>query len=344
METKVGSTLRTFLAAAFVAAASTGGADTVLDAAGGSVFLSTPSGGEVISDFVRVPGGPLVGFELGGKAPAPPALVAVSHSETGLAVHSGAGGSAPLTTSLFRSGPGSAPNPPFVLRDPRTGLATGPASVRTVALDPSEPAGATVLLDAGHVLVPRSGQHRGLALVRRASGEAVLVDFDFAGGPVRRTPLGFTPPIGSNKGSFAASPDGHVWAALASPGGIRLFDLGDLSATGPLQPVQAAALAVGPGFDPRSTHLGIIAILIGVVAQPSPAVSYQVGASLFHSAFDVRAVDGFRLLARQEIPPGASGLIEEDGIYFYILPYLEQDNLYRGTVGQAAELVPTAGR
>ena len=61
------------------------------------------------------------------------------------------------------------------------------------------------------------------------------MDYDVAGGPVRRTPLGFTPPIGSNKGSFVGTPDGHVWAAFASTNGIRLFDLGDLSrrAAGP---------------------------------------------------------------------------------------------------------------
>lgn len=339
METKIGSTLRPLLTLALVAAAAAGRADSVLDAAGGSVFLSTRNGGEVVAgDWVHVPGRPLVGVEIVGRTSS--AILNVSHSVAGLAVHSGAGGSAPLTTALFRAGGGEAPYPPFVLRDPRTGLTTAPASVRTIALDPGEPSGTTVLLDAGHVLVPGTGQWRGLAVVRRGSGEAVLVDFDFTGGPVRRTPLGFTPPIGSNKGSFVGSPDGHVWAAFASTGGVRLFDLGDLSASGPLEPVQTAALAVGPGFDPRSTHLGIIAILIGLLAQPAPSLSYQVGDELFLSAFDG---SGFRLLARQEIPAGASGLMADGGLYFYVLPYIEQDNLYRGTVGQAAQPVPTAG-
>ena len=311
---------------ALVAAAPTAGADSILDAAGGSVFVTSTAGTATV-DSVRVPGGPLVALEVVGRTSNPPQIQRVSHSAGGLAMHSVGGGSAALTTSLFRSGAAAVPNPPFVLRDPRTGLTLSPASVRTIALDPAEPAGSTVLLDAGHVLVPGTGPPRGLVLVRRASGEAVLVDFDFAGGPVRRTPLGYTPPIGSNKGSFVGSPDGRVWASLASPGGIRLFDLGDISAPGALQPVPAGTLAVGAGFDPRSTHLGIIAILIGLVAQPQPSLSYQVGDELFLSAFDGAA---FRPLGRQTIPAGASGLMQEDSVYFFILPYIEQDNLYRG--------------
>jgi hypothetical protein len=44
------------------------------------------------------------------------------------------------------------------------------------------------------------------------------------------------------------------------------------------------------------------------------------------------------------IPAQASGLMEEEGIsYYFMLPYIEQDNLYRGTVGQGAVPILSVG-
>lgn len=294
--------MKSTLTLVLVAAASVARADVFLDAAAGSVFVTSTDGLRTV-DYVRTPGGPWLGVEVVAQSANAQPVIEVSHSVAGLAVHSGAGGSALLTTSFFCSGGAVAPNPPYVLQDPRTALSTAPVSVRTIALDPGEPSDSTVLLDASHVLLPRTNQHRALALVQRASGEAVLVDYDLGSGPVRRTPLGFTAPIGSNKGGFVGAPDGTVWASFASADGIRLFDLGDLSAPGTLHPTQVGALAVGGGFDPRSAHLGIIAILIGLITQPVPSLSYQVGEELFVSAFDGTA---FRPLARQAVPPEAS--------------------------------------
>jgi hypothetical protein len=297
--------------------------EVTLDTAGGSVFATWTDGTRTI-DYVHTPNGPWVGLEAVAKPGAQP-LIGVSHSVAGVGIHSGLGGAASLTTSLFWVGVGAEASGTIGLRNTQTGQTTWPSAVRTIALDPTEPSGSSVLLDASHVYLPRKGLFRALALVRRGSGEAVLVDYDLGSGTVRRTPLGFTPPIGSNKGSFVGTSDGHVWAAFASTGAIRLFDLGDLSAPGPLQPVGKQTLSVS-GLDPDSTHLGIIAILIGVVAQPSISLRYQAGDALYVAAFDGAA---FRQVARQEMAAGARGIMIDDGIWFFMLPYIEQDNLYQ---------------
>ena len=311
------------------AAATAEAADTVLDAAGGNVYATWTDGARTI-DFVQTPGAPWVAVEvLAATANAQPVLE-VSHSAGALAVHSGAGGTAPLTTSVFRTGGTAGPNPPYVLRDPRNGETTSPAGVRTIALDPGQPG--TVLLDAAHVLVPRTDRLHVLALVQRASGEAVLLDYDAAGGPVRRTPLGFTPPIGSNKGSFAGAPNGDVWAAFASSEGIRLFDLGDLSVPGALQTEQRGQVTLGEGFRPESTRLGIIAILIGLLATPAPVVTYQQG-------LDLGVATGWEGTSafRARIPAGARGIMDPIHEYFFfLLPYIEQENVYKGVAGFGA--------
>src|SRR6185503_5740601 len=152
---------------------------------------------------------------------------------------------------------GAVANPPVVLRDPSSGEVLAPSGVRSIALD-SYGQG-TELGDAAHLYLPRTGALRGLVLVRRASGELVLSDFDFGTAPVRSTSLGLTAPLGSTKGSFTVAPDGHVWAALASTSSIRLLDLGDLTSTRALSPVPAASLAV-QDFEVESTRVGIIAV------------------------------------------------------------------------------------
>jgi hypothetical protein len=327
---------------ALAAATSVAGADRSLDAAGGSVYVTSIDGTRAV-DYVRTPDGTQAKVEVIPTGPNAPPIQRISHTRAGLAVHAGTGGSAPLTTSLFRTGTGGGFYTPHVLRDPGTGAVTRPASVRTIGLDPGDPG--AVLLDASHVLLPQDGQPRALAVVERSSGEAMLVDYDVAGGAIRRTPLGLTAPLGSTKGSFAGTPDGHVWAALASAHGVQLLDLGDLSGGGPLQPVHKGLIPAREGFDPNSTHLGIIAILIGLLAQPAPAVSHQVGDGLILSVFDGQA---FRTVARQAIPTDAAGLIESEGIgfdfFYHLLPYIEQDNLYRGTLGQEAEPIMALGR
>jgi hypothetical protein len=311
------------------AAGAAAGADLSLDAAGGTVYVTAIDGSQAVED-VHAPDGRHLRLEVIPTGASPQPIHRISHTHLGLAVHAGAGGSAPLTTALFRQDSAGSLGT-YVLRDPGTGAITRPSAVRTVVLDPGDPGAA--LLDASHVLLPQGGPLRALALVRRSAGEAILLDYDVAGGPVRRTPLGFTAPLGSTKGSFVAGPDGQVWAAVASPGGIRLFDLGGLSSTEALEPAQKAVIAGGAGFDPGSTRLGIIAILIGLVAQPAPAVSYQRGDELIVSVLEGEAL---RTVVRQALPSDALGLMADEGLFsfFYLLPYIEQENLYRGVVGR----------
>ena len=101
-------------------------------------------------------------------------------------------------------------------------------------------------------------------------------------------------------------------------------------------------LTVGEGFRPESTRLGIIAILIGLITQPAPAVSYQVGDELRVDVFDGNT---FRAVARPTIPADASGLMESEGLFelYYLLPYLEQDNLFRAAAGLGAEPIMSVG-
>lgn len=310
---------------------------TTLDVVGGTVFATSIEGARAVEN-VRTADGGQVRYEVLSQGAAPLPIQGVSHSVAGLAVHTGQGGSAPLTTAFFRYGDASASHGATALRHSITGAVTKASHLRTIVLDPNDTG--AVLLDASHVAFP-GGQTRMLVYVKRSSGEALLVDYDPAGGAVRRTPLGFTPPIGSNKGSFTVAPDGALWAAFAYAGGVRMFSFYDLLISSVVQPTPKGVIAAGAGFDPDSTRVGIIAILIGLLAQPTPAVSYQVGEEVI-----VAAQDGgtFRTVARQTVPPQASGLIESEGISFYfILPYIEQENVYRGTVGGEAEPILSAG-
>jgi len=112
-----------------------------------------------------------------------------------------------------------------------------------------------------------------LTLVRSAGGQVMLMD-ESDTSPLRLTPLGFSYPTGSTLGSYTETPDGPVWAAFSSGQGVRVYDLGDLEQPGPLTPALLQAEPMGSGFDPRSVQMGIIAICIGVVAEPTPAVSF----------------------------------------------------------------------
>jgi hypothetical protein len=131
------------------------------------------------------------------------------------------------------------------------------------------------VLDTDFLMLPYIEQENvyRVSLARSAGGQALLVDQSLAT-PMRVTPLGFTPPIGSNKGSYTATPDGSVWGAFSSAQGVRVYDLGDLEQPGPLAPELLQAEPMGAGFDPGSVQMGIIAILIGLLAEPTPAISF----------------------------------------------------------------------
>ena len=330
--------MKTALAAAsliLAAAVSATAADSSLDAVGGTLFVKSIDGARAVVNAFDASKNE-VSLETLSQTGLP--ILGISHSRAGLAVHTGAGGTAPLTTALFRHDAPPSSHTAVVLRDPRTGAVVRPSSLRTIVLDPADP-GAT-LLDAGHFVLP-NGAPRAWAYVRRSAGTALLVDFDVAGGTVRRTPLGFTPPIGSNKGSIVATPDGGGFAMFAYPGGMLGVNMEDLMVT-PWLVEPRGTLALGAAFDPASTRTGIIAILIGLLATPTPAVSYQVGDEL---RVDVLDGNTFRTVARQPIPPDASGFMEPEGLFqfFYLLPYIEQENLYRGAVGLGASPIMTAG-
>jgi hypothetical protein len=243
-----------------------------------------------------------------------------------------------VTTGVFFAGAGAVATAPFTLRDQRSGLVTLPGAARTLVVDPSDVGGSAVLLSASHVVLPSNNQVRGINLVRDASGEAVLVDYDFAGGAPRRTPLGITAPLGSTKGSVVASADGHAWATFPYDSGIALFDLGDLAEQGPLQPALLGTLPVSASFDPASTHLGIIAILIGLIVEPAPSISIQEDNRL---RLYVHDGGEFRLIAEQTLTPGTRGLIEEEGIFYF---FTHQGVLWRGVVGGGPGTVVNLGR
>jgi hypothetical protein len=311
------------------AAASFARAEVTLETVGGTLYATSIDGAHAL-DRVRTADGRQRAVEvLSQGAP----IQGISHSPAGLVVHTGPGGSAPLVSALFRPGVQGGSNL-TVLRDPETGAITRPSSLRVAALDlvDADP------LDCGHLVMP-DGTPRAWALLRRATGELVLVDYDFVGGPVRRTVLALTAPLGSTKGSIVAGPDGHASVVVASAMRITIYDA--LITSFVVQVGPPRTIIVGEGFRPESTRLGIIAILIGLLTQPAPAVSYQVGDELRVDAFDGT---GFRTVARQAIPADASGFMEPEGLFefFFLLPYIEQDNLFRGAAGLGAEPLMTA--
>src|SRR5262245_46955374 len=144
-------------------------------------------------------------------------------------------------------------------------------AVASTAPEAGRPRSLQVLDTDFHILpfIEQDNLYR-LTYLRGGAGQALLLD-QAGGSAPRLTPLGFTPPIGSNKGSYTVTPEDSTWAAFASSEGIRVFELGDLEAPGPLAPAQRDAIAIGD-LDPGSVQMGIIAILIGVVAEPRPAL------------------------------------------------------------------------
>jgi hypothetical protein len=142
-----------------------------------------------------------------------------------------------------------------------------------------------------------------LTLMRTQSGAVVLLDAT-DGTSLRATPLGFMYPTGSTWGSYTSSPERHAYAAVSRSGEIRVVDLGDLSVPGPLEPVVLDSIAVGAGFDPSSTRMGIIAVLIGLWTEQVPAVFYIQGGHTVVLAFDGTE---FR----------AVGLLDEEGIFYF---------------------------
>jgi len=49
-------------------------------------------------------------------------------------------------------------------------------------------------------------------------------------------------------------------------------------------------------------------------------------------------------VARHSVPAGAQGLMEDDGIWYYLLPYIEQENLYKAYRDAVVEPVLELGR
>ena len=111
-----------------------------------------------------------------------------------------------------------------------------------------------------------------LTLLRNAGGQVLVTD-QSESSPLRVTPLGFAYPTGSTWGSYTATPDGTLWAALSMAQGIRVYDLGDVREPAPLDPLLLDVIIAPSVYDPSRTQMGIIAILIGLVVEPRPSLS-----------------------------------------------------------------------
>lgn len=161
------------------------------------------------------------------------------------------------------------------------------------------------LLDSDGLALPNVEQENifELLLLRAPSGEALLLDAGETT-PPRATPLGFAAPVGSDKGSYTATPRGTVWAAFASATEIRVHDLGDLSQPGPLAPVEKDVVHPAGAWDPATVRTGIIAILIGLTVEPRPA--------LYIGETEKQIVLGWNGTAFAPVR-----MIEEEGIYYF---------------------------
>jgi hypothetical protein len=274
-------------------------------------------------------------------SPAALPIRSVDYTTAGLTVHAGAGGTAPVTTALFKAGLTDGTSNTILVAELATGAVRRPNAIRTIAIDPADPG--AEYLDAGSVAFP-DGTIRAWFLARRPSGGALLVDYDVAGGPVHRVPLGYTPPIGSNKGSIVALPNGKVWGTFVAEATRNGFIFEDILVSSVVAPTPRGTVTLGADYVPGSTRAGIIAILIGLLTPPTPAVSYQVGDDLVVA---VPENGGHRTVARHEVPAGASGLMPEDHVFYFVLPYIEQENVYQvygSAFGQEPAALFTTGR
>jgi hypothetical protein len=326
--------MKTTLAVLVLAAATAAHAEVALDTAGGTLYATSIDGARAHVS-VRTSDGRTAAYDVVPQTANPLPILSVGHTRVGTAVTEGTSNT--VLFAFFRAGAPAGPSAPVVLKDAATGAVTRPSVVRTIPLDPGDP-GAT-LIDAAVVAFP-GGQVRAVAVLRRSSGEAVLVDLDLAGGPVRRTPCGFTPPVGSDKGSFTALPDGSLAVAVAHPHGAFTVVFSDILVTSVLSPGAPVSLAAGDGFEPRSVRLGIIAVLIGLQAQATPSLSFQDGSDVVLKVLEGAAL---RTVARETVPPQASGLIEEEGLFWLYTQPEADDEVYLGAVGHAAEPVLTLG-
>jgi hypothetical protein len=117
-----------------------------------------------------------------------------------------------------------------------------------------------------------------LTALRAPAGQMLLMD-QSASTPARVTPLGLTFPTGSTWGSFAADDDGTLYIALCTPSGGEVVSADSFVLQGPLAVEHLGSISM-EGLDPASARLGIIAIMIGVVAEPQPALfAIDIGTS-----------------------------------------------------------------
>lgn len=332
MKTTVAITL------ALAAAASVARADVALDANAGTVHAVRIEGSRAAVTAWAADGKVTQGEIL---SPAALPIRSADYTTAGLTVHASAGGTAPVTTAQFKAGITDGTSNTILVAELATGAVRRPNAIRTISIDPTDPG--AEYLDGGSVAFA-DGSVRAWILARRSAGGALLVDYDVAGGPVRRVPLGYTPPIGSNKGSIVALPNGEVWGTFVAESSRVAYTFTDILVSSVVAPTPRGSVTLAADYVPGSTRVGIIAILIGLLTQPAPAVSYRVGDDLVVA---VPENGGLRTIARHDAPPNATALIEEEGIFYFLLPYIEQDNLYKAygsAFGQEPTELFTTGR
>lgn len=229
-------------AVAPVQAAAAEGPDLRLDQQGGRTVVNEL--GVTAREWILGPDGRLDQFELKVTDPTTPKLVGVSHGASHSVYHFASPGTPYLNAVSFpRDGSGSNPRP-AVLVDRLTQATLRPNANKTLFL---AELGFGELLSTGHL--ERPGQEVvSLAVVRAASGEVGLIDRSLsAGRPQRTTLLGYSVPAAATFGAhFATGPDGRSFAAFSTVYGVRLYELGDLSTSGPLTPQLRATYAAAP--------------------------------------------------------------------------------------------------
>jgi len=176
------------------------------------------------------------------------------------------------------------------------------------------------VLDTDALLLPYVEQDalRQITTLRTASGEIVLADHGTSA-PLRMTSLGTSIPCTSTWGSLAQDGTsntllfaefvafdpafkGGVFVALSTKDGACVYSLGDLAAPGPLAPKALDSIAASPGFDPGSTRMGIIAVLIGLLVDPHvPAVFTVEGGQTVVRAWDGHAFRPVHLIEEEGI-------------------------------------------